>query len=392
MIAFCSEIWCRRFGLFQAGGFVVFRLPLPVKRCRIRSMIVCPATSRPSAARRGSVCAAAKRFALPGLALLVCYCVIFAQGCAKRSIIRTDIRTEYTPKKPDTVYIKGGTIIMGTDIKDTTDTEYHADESPISVTVSDFRMGKYPVTAKEYCMFLNSDNIYSAEFRKDVSGNVLIGIDKWSAITRLGNKFVPRNGADNSPATNITWYGAVFYCQWLSERLKRSYRLPTEAEWEYAARGKERRSWPWGEAAPQPKHGYRWTYKPYDEKEPWDKCPVGSYPAGATPEGVMDLLGYGDGEWCLNKYNEKPTPKNMSDESLYFDDVLSLRGVRGVYQRDTDLTNKPSFPYAYLFYGLHHDGRVWTREKKNPFNLDTTTTFRVVEEIDAAGGGGSGVK
>ena len=101
---------------------------------------------------------------------------------------------------------------------------------------------------------------------------------------------MPRPGAERSPANNVRWLGAWLYCHWLGTKTGRAYRLPTEAEWEYVARGEEGRLWPWGNSPPDKTRGYRWTHKPWNAEAPWTKCPVGSFPAGATPEGVMDLL------------------------------------------------------------------------------------------------------
>ena len=102
----------------------------------------------------------------------------------------------------------------------------------------------------------------------------------------------------------MSWYEAVAYCRWLSEQLAADIRLPTEQQWEKAARGTEGREYPWGD-------GYRVGFANIDETR--DKAgphslgetsPVGIYPQGNTPEGIADLSG-NVSEWCLNE-REKP--------------------------------------------------------------------------------------
>lgn len=106
---------------------------------------------------------------------------------------------------------------------------------------------------------------------------------------------------------HVSWTDAVAFCHWLSQRQGEKgpvVRLPTEAEWELAARGEKGRKYPWGSS------------EPTDElanygRSVGDTTPVGSYPDGATPQGVLDLAGT-VWEWC-GDYNGRYPVEDESD-------------------------------------------------------------------------------
>jgi serine/threonine-protein kinase len=165
------------------------------------------------------------------------------------------------------VDIAGGTFPMGSE-------DGHSDEKPVhDVTVSPFRIGRYPVTNLDYKAFVDA-----------VGGRPP---DHWS-------KGEIPDGKDDHPVVDVSWTDAVAFCAWLSERRKSEERgradLPTEAQWEFAARGGQGRTYPWGDEEVTPEHAN------YDS-EVGDTTPVDAYPKGATPEGVLDLAG-NIWEWC----------------------------------------------------------------------------------------------
>jgi formylglycine-generating enzyme required for sulfatase activity len=145
--------------------------------------------------------------------------------------------------EPDVVVIPAGDALL--------------EDPPRTIHVNVFAIARTPVTNAEYAAFVTETGHEA---------------DRWT------------NGPNDHPAEGISWADAVSYCRWLSTSSARIYRLPDEREWEKAARGTHGRRWPWGDSedvtrANTRDAGLRRT------------SPVGSFPAGASPEGVLDLVG-----------------------------------------------------------------------------------------------------
>jgi formylglycine-generating enzyme required for sulfatase activity len=122
----------------------------------------------------------------------------------------------------------------------------------------------------------------------------------------------PRNhgggtpGSDNYPVLAVNWDGAVAYCNWLSSKTGKKYRLPTEAEWEKAARGVDQRKYPWGNAIDS-------SYANFVGTQPFDTARIVGFFDGsqrdslrthnnASPYGAMDMAG-NVMEWCSDWYS-----------------------------------------------------------------------------------------
>jgi formylglycine-generating enzyme required for sulfatase activity len=101
------------------------------------------------------------------------------------------------------------------------------------------------------------------------------------------------------PVVTVSWHDAQDYCRWATKASGRPYSLPSEAQWEFAARGEDSRTYPWGEEEPTPEHacyGLEWgTDKP---------AQVGAYPRGKGPFGTLNQAGLVL-EWCLDHWDSK---------------------------------------------------------------------------------------
>ncbi|HUY90357.1 MAG TPA: SUMF1/EgtB/PvdO family nonheme iron enzyme [Pirellulales bacterium] len=171
-------------------------------------------------------------------------------------------------------------------------------------TVEGFYIGKYEVTVEQFVYFLNAVERKDQKYLYRVAG---------SPVRFRDGKWICKQGAEHLAADTVTWYGAKAFCEWLSKETGDVYRLPTEAEWEFAARGEEGRLYPWGvtfNELPVDVEGDNKLEAEIRKRADWGdntlldilfprtrRRPVGSFPKGATPEGVCDMVG-GVWEWC----------------------------------------------------------------------------------------------
>lgn len=144
------------------------------------------------------------------------------------------------------------------------------------LALPEYYIGKTPITNAQYAAFVESA-------KKE-------GLD---VFWRAGRS---RSGEENHPVVFVTWYDAMNFCRWLSESTGYSFRLPTEAEWEKAARGDDGRIYPWGNKEPSASLCNFGTFSGYT-------TPVDRYPDGVSPYGVLDMSG-NVWEWTSSLWGE----------------------------------------------------------------------------------------
>jgi formylglycine-generating enzyme required for sulfatase activity len=254
---------------------------------------------------------------------------------------------ESKPASLEMVSLPGGAFLMGDD-----DSPFKHDKPVHGVEVSPFEMSKHEVTQRRYRQVMLSNPSYQQ--------------------------------GDELPVTRVTFFDAIEFCnrlsalegrkpaykldggQWRWDRSSDGYRLPTEAEWEYAARGTSGRVYPWA-SDEDPAAQLCWSGSGNDHGAAMHRAPtaVGSYPGGRTPEGLMDMAG-NVWEWCWDWYKPYEAGDLVDPEGppvpFTEDGRPPLRVCRGAAWnvRDTALI------------------RASTRSKEIPTARDPDIGFRVV--------------
>lgn len=199
------------------------------------------------------------------------------------------------------LWVPGDTFRMGSDSDELND-----DSRPVHlVKVEPFWIGETPVTNEQYRAFV---------------------IDAGHPEPRAWRQ---RGFNDpQQPVVTVSWDDATAFCRWLSERSGWAVDLPSEAQWEYAARGKDGHPYPWGEEHPDATRAH------FNQGDGGRPAVVGSYPAGAGPFGTLDQAG-NVWEWCkdvwdADAYKARARPPAVNTEQ----DVLGAgsgrsRSLRG---------------------------------------------------------------
>jgi len=273
--------------------------------------------------------------------LSLAWCLIFlgVLGCVGCTL-------EEAP--PGMVLVSEGYFNMGTDEEDTAghalslglDKPWFADESPQRrLYLDDFYIDKYEVTQLQYYVFCQATGHAPPPM--------------WG-----GAKYP--DGQDHLPVTQVSYYDASAYAQWVGKR------LPTEMEWEKAARGPTDFDYPWGnqfdvnKANVSPKPG---------AKRGRGLQPVGSFPAGASPYGAEDMIG-NVWEWVWDYY--QPYPDNVYDSKHY--------GKKKVVVRGLSYLGVGHFPKKEYKKVVRLKSRVTYREKLNPLAKTLDVGFRCAKD------------
>lgn len=207
------------------------------------------------------------------------------------------------------------------------------EEPQRSVTLDAYAIGIYQITNTQYAQFIKG-----TEYRQPIY---------WTD-DRFNNK--------DHPVVGVSWYDTQLFLEWLNELSGQTYRLPTEAEWEKAARGTDGREYPWGN---------NWDANIANTSEAGNKMlkPVGSYPDGISPFGCYDMAGNAY-DWCsdwfhIETYKYAPAENPMG----------AVEGRRKVIRGGSW---QPRGEYA---------ARCANRAAKEPANASHNISFRIAIDV-----------
>jgi formylglycine-generating enzyme required for sulfatase activity len=234
------------------------------------------------------------------------------------------------------VRVPGGSFWMGAQSRDPAGRNYdpkaRGDEAPVHrVTVSDLWASRFPVTVKEFGAFLDArDRGYLNPRNWSPRGWVWREGERRQEPGSWNDQLVHRN----RPITEVFWYEADAYCRWVGGR------LPTEAEWEWMARGESGRRFPWGDPEPTEIHA---TFDARIQAT----TPVGIYPEGGTKTGIADLGG-NVWEWCADWYGEYTEAEQIAPTGPDEGEFRVLRGGAFAYGAEwlraaSRLNSRPAF-------------------------------------------------
>ena len=231
----------------------------------------------------------------------------------------------------DMALIRGGKFVRGSNFEDNKTAFkmcrkydkscklwWFSDEYPLKLVMLDtFLIDIYEVTNEKYLEFVKATG-HPPALDDSCTTNAC-----WEGNLWKGDSF-PRT-IRNQPVTQVSWYDAEAYCKW------RGKRLPTEAEWEKAARGPSGSMYPWGNAFPRGRATFNRKWK-----GAYTMSNVGSYPNGVSVYGVHDMAG-NVWEWVSDWYNRTYYRKGTKNNPKGYVDgkYKSLRGGSWVNYADT---------------------------------------------------------
>lgn len=196
------------------------------------------------------------------------------------------------------VYIPPGKFIMG------------EKEKKHPVVLPGFWMGKTEVSKKQYMKFVN-----------EKKSNYPHWLEKGSEFhIKTGKNSAYKNFVEDDflPIVGISWYNANAYCKWLSEKTGLTFILPTEAQWEKAARGIDGRKYPWGGDNPNDNRAN------FDRRQGLATQRVDKYTGGASPYGLLNMAGNVE-EWCEDGYSPGNPDSRAARGGNYYDSEKNIQ-------------------------------------------------------------------
>jgi len=211
-----------------------------------------------------------------------------------------------SPIEIELVKIPSGEFLMGSDPD--LDNEANENEFPQnSVDLPDFYISLFPITNGQFEVF----------FRKYAEGNFCVSSPKHWVRGGWPDASIP-TGLVNHPVVNVFPEDAVTFSAWLRKETGKLFRLPTEAEWEKAARGTDGRIYPWGND---------WDSSKLNCKESriGITTPVGTFPEGKSPYGIFDMCG-NVWEMCNSQMKSYPYDSHDGREDITSSKECIFRG------------------------------------------------------------------
>ena len=233
--------------------------------------------------------------------ILIQFSAVIFTFIASLAVVHAQINSKDLRTSKTMAYVAEGAFDMGSNTGPDDEKPKH------SVFVKSFFMDILPVSNAGFAQFLNAKGLLNQQ------GESLYDHDDTDArIHQRDSKWQADEAYAVHPVNEVSWVGARDYCAWLKKR------LPTEAEWEKAARGKDGRRYPWGNGEPNSKLARFGA--PFNSS-----APVDAFPDGASPYGILDMAG-NQWEWVSSAY--KPYPYNAEDgrENQATGPVRSTRG------------------------------------------------------------------
>lgn len=225
------------------------------------------------------------------------------------------------------------------------------------ITLPRYAISKHPITQQQYRRFVE-DGGYHIQRYWTREGWDHRGRGTWESP--LGWQATADENMEQHPVVGVSWYEAYAYCRWLSTQSEKTYTLPTEAEWEKAARGPEGRIYPWGNhwesARCNTIDSHAAAGESTDHNHQIEQ--VGSYPHGDSVYGVSDMSG-NVLEWCFDVfqlYYDPTCASNLADRSA--------RVVRGG-----------------AYYLPRYFARAAFRHRLAPFSRLRYVGFRICEQL-----------
>ena len=250
-------------------------------------------------------------------------------------LLKPMIQTPSVSDLPDMVFVQGGAFKMGSN-------DGGNDEKPIhSVYVDNFYMGKYEITVAQFAAFIKESAYVTTAERED-SSRVWDGsawVWKRGVFWKHGVSGSLRPQSEyNHPVIHVSWHDATAYCEWLSRKTSKKYRLPTEAEWEFAARGGNR------------SNEYKYSGSNTIDDVAWysDNSGKVTHTIGtklSNELGIFDMTG-NVWEWCSDWYDENYY-KNSVAQNPKGAQSGSLRVLRGGSWFSNDINCRSSYRSWY---------------------------------------------